>query len=106
VITIFGNAFVVASLATPTVKSNGADKEGLPVKLLPDNAGFPEKRPCGNVIVIMLFATKAFVTFKDIVKVPPLAFVHAAVPLNPGILGIHFFAAAFQVVPTSQQPGP
>lgn len=108
VITIFGTTFVVASLTPPaaTVKTNGAVAEGVPVKL-PDNAaGFPENRPDGSVTDIVSPVTKAFVTFKDSVSVPPDALVHAAVPLNPGILGIHFFASAFHVVPTSQQPGP
>jgi hypothetical protein len=78
-------------------------------KLLPDNAReLPENKPDGNVIVIVSSALKAFVTFKDSVNdvAPDALVVHTAVPLNPGILGIHFFASAFHVVPTSQQPGP
>ena len=115
VITISGTTFVAALLTPPaaTVKTNGAVAEGVPVKLPVNAAGVPENKPDGNVTVIVspalpfAPATKSFVTFKDSVNVPPDALVvHAAVPLNPGILGIHFFASAFHVVPTSQQPGP
>ena len=105
VITILGTAFVSESL-TPlaaTVKTNGSVVDGIPVKL-PDNAaGVLENTPEGNVMVMVSFPANAFVTFNEIVKV---LLAHAAVPPIPSTLGIHFFAASFHDVPTSQHPGP
>ena len=104
-IVILGTAFVTGSLTPPaaTVKTNGDVVEGVPVKL-PDNAaGVPENTPEGKATVMVSPTTNAFVTFNEIVKV---LLAHAAVPPNPGTLGIHFFAASLHEVPISQHPGP
>ena len=114
VITISGTTFALLAPPEATVKTNGvvadiAEPEATEklLLLLLDNAReLPENKPDGSVTDIVSPEAKSFVTFKDSVSVPPNALVHAAVPLNPGILGIHFFASAFHVVPTSQQPGP
>lgn len=110
VMTIFGT--VSPALTTVvTVKTNGDDVDGVPVKL-PDKAGgVPENNPEGRVIVIVSAVgdvTSAFVTFNEIVNVPPDALlIQAAVPLTrPPATGIHFFTDSSHEVPTSQQPGP
>lgn len=97
VITIFdGLALALIAVTTFRVKGAIVDMEepvGTEKALPADNVGeLPEKTPDGNVIVIVsVVAAKAFVTFKDSVSVPPDTLVHAAVPLNPGRLGVTFF---------------
>ena len=107
VITIFGTTPETLAPPKATVKVNGADADGVPIKLPVKAVGDPENSPVGNVIVMVSLVTNAVETFNEMVREPaPLVAAQAAVPETRPTEGIHFFALLSQIVPTSQHEGP